>query len=240
MLTRAAPRVDAMTESQWLACADPVAMARFVRDSTESFRTRWLGLVGYPRFEVSQRKWRLLALAAAARAAGKHLQPAFVGFYLERIESSADDPLAARTLGSIRTVLEGMRDDATEGPGASAWAALCGAADEVPRGIEGVFTSAAACDLGGGEPAAQADLVRCVLGVPHARIRLDPTWRDANDAAALRVAEAIDRDRRFDDLPILADALDDAGADDALVAHCRAPGPHARGCWPVDLVLGRR
>jgi hypothetical protein len=44
----------------------------------------------------------------------------------------------------------------------------------------------------------------------------------------------------FDRLPILADALEEAGCDEpALLAHCRSDGPHVRGCWAVDLVLGK-
>lgn len=59
-------------------------------------------------------------------------------------------------------------------------------------------------------------------------------------STVLRLAEAIYADRAFDRLPILADALEDVGCDNAdLLAHCRRPGPHARGCWVVDLILGK-
>jgi hypothetical protein len=86
----------------------------------------------------------------------------------------------------------------------------------------------------------QADLVRCILGNPFRPTRLEPTWLDAHDGAARRVAQAIYDDHAFADLPVLADALEDAGCtDDAVLSHCRAPGPHARGCWVVDLVLGK-
>jgi len=41
-------------------------------------------------------------------------------------------------------------------------------------------------------------------------------------------------------MPILADALEDAGCTDAaILEHCRGPGPHVRGCWVVDLILGK-
>jgi hypothetical protein len=44
----------------------------------------------------------------------------------------------------------------------------------------------------------------------------------------------------FDHLPILADALEEVGCTDAdLLAHCRGDGPHARGCWVIDLLLGK-
>ena len=56
----------------------------------------------------------------------------------------------------------------------------------------------------------------------------------------VKIASAVYDDRAFDRLPILADALEDAGCDDAdILAHCRGPGPHVRGCWVVDLVLGK-
>jgi hypothetical protein len=45
----------------------------------------------------------------------------------------------------------------------------------------------------------------------------------------------------FADLPILADALEDAGCTEAAVlAHCRGGGEHVRGCWAVDLLTGRQ
>ena len=47
--------------------------------------------------------------------------------------------------------------------------------------------------------------------------------------------------RDFGAMPILADALQDAGCEDAAILdHCRdANGVHVRGCWVVDLVLGK-
>jgi hypothetical protein len=65
-------------------------------------------------------------------------------------------------------------------------------------------------------------------------------WLRWQDGTIRRVAQAIYEDNRFEDLPILADALEDAGCTDAeLLEHCRGEGPHARGCWVVDLLLGR-
>ena len=56
----------------------------------------------------------------------------------------------------------------------------------------------------------------------------------------VKVAQGIYYDRAFDRLPILADALEDAGCHDAaILEHCRQPGPHVRGCWVVDLLTGR-
>jgi hypothetical protein len=61
-----------------------------------------------------------------------------------------------------------------------------------------------------------------------------------NDGTVRRIAEAIYAERAFDRMPILADALLDAGCDnEELIAHCRSEGPHVRGCWVVDLILGK-
>ena len=58
--------------------------------------------------------------------------------------------------------------------------------------------------------------------------------------AVRRMAEGIYTGRAFDRLPILADALLDAGCDnEELIRHCRSDGPHVRGCWAVDLILGK-
>ena len=68
-------------------------------------------------------------------------------------------------------------------------------------------------------------------------VALDPAWRTE---AVVGLAIRIYADRAFDRLPVLADALEDAGCANAdVLGHCRGPGPHARGCWVVDLLLGK-
>jgi hypothetical protein len=61
-----------------------------------------------------------------------------------------------------------------------------------------------------------------------------------SDGTVRRIAEGIYQERAFHRLPILADALLDSGCDDEeWLQHCRSPGPHVRGCWVVDLLLGK-
>jgi hypothetical protein len=54
------------------------------------------------------------------------------------------------------------------------------------------------------------------------------------------LASAVYTERAFDRLPVLADALEEAGCVDAdILSHLRGAGPHALGCWCLDLLLGK-
>jgi hypothetical protein len=88
---------------------------------------------------------------------------------------------------------------------------------------------------------AKADFLRCIFGPLLFRpITIDPKWLTWNDGTVPNLAQAIYDERRFEDTPILADALMDAGChDEEILAHCRGPGPHVRGCWVVDLLLAK-
>jgi hypothetical protein len=83
----------------------------------------------------------------------------------------------------------------------------------------------------------QADLVRCIFGNPFRPVAFDPRWLTST---VIDLARAAYEGRAWERLPILADALMDAGCDDEQVlGHCHGPGPHARGCWVVDAILGK-
>jgi hypothetical protein len=80
-------------------------------------------------------------------------------------------------------------------------------------------------------------LIRDIFGNPFRPVAFDPRWRTAD---AVGLARGIYDERAFDRLPLLADALMDAGcADEQVLGHCRGDGPHVRGCQVVDLVLGK-
>jgi hypothetical protein len=152
----------------------------------------------------------------------------------ERVADGAADPSELPTIGG------GARHPAAV-PQAHAAAALAGstaAAERMtaagdashPLGAGDVY----AAELG--ERRAQARLLRDIFGNPFRPVVFDPRWRTADTVA---LATGIYEDRAFDRLPLLADALMDAGcADEQVLGHCRSEG-HTRGCFVVDLVLGK-
>jgi hypothetical protein len=88
------------------------------------------------------------------------------------------------------------------------------------------------------EEQAQSNLLRCIFGpLPFRSITLDRAWLTPTVTA---LAQGIYEERDFDRLPVLADALEQADCHHAdILAHCGGPGPHGRGCWVVDLILGK-
>ncbi|MBA4188406.1 MAG: hypothetical protein C0467_10415 [Planctomycetaceae bacterium] len=83
-----------------------------------------------------------------------------------------------------------------------------------------------------------ADLLRCVAGNPFRPVAFSPEWRSST---VVSLAQHIYESRDFSPMPILADSLQDAGCEnDDILTHCRdATATHVRGCWVVDLVLGK-
>ena len=91
--------------------------------------------------------------------------------------------------------------------------------------------------VGGQEARTQVGLLRCIFGNPFRPVAVDPAWRTTT---VVQLAQGVYNDRAFDWLAILADALEEAGCTNAdILGHLRGPGPHVRGCWVVDLVLGK-
>ena len=76
-----------------------------------------------------------------------------------------------------------------------------------------------------------------MIGNPFRPATFSPEW---HTDTAVSLSQQMCESRDFGAMPILADALQDAGCENAaILQHCRGPGPHVRGCWVVDLVLGK-
>jgi len=86
----------------------------------------------------------------------------------------------------------------------------------------------------------EAELLRHTLGNPFHFRAIDPSWLTWHRGTVQRLARSIYVERRFDEMPILADALEEAGCEQQqILDHCRQAGDHLRGCWLLDLLLGR-
>jgi|GEM_PF-5757293 len=81
------------------------------------------------------------------------------------------------------------------------------------------------------------DIIRDIFGNPFRPVAFSPEWRTST---VVSLARGMYDSRDFSAMPILADALQDAGCEQAeILDHCRGSGPHVRGCWVVDLALGK-
>jgi len=113
---------------------------------------------------------------------------------------------------------------------------------EVVMGVENVILQRSALtsldNARSAERGYQSRLLRDIFGqLPFRPVTCNRAWRTATVTS---LAQAIYEERAFDRMPIMADALEDAGCADAdVLGHCRGDGEHVRGCWVVDLVLGK-
>jgi hypothetical protein len=88
-----------------------------------------------------------------------------------------------------------------------------------------------------GEHRPHAELARDIFGNPFRPVAADAGWRAST---VIGLARQVYELGDFSPMPVLADALQDAGCDDGdVLNHCRGDGPHVRGCWVVDLVPGK-
>jgi hypothetical protein len=157
------------------------------------------------------------------------------------IESSRDEPTVYQ---GVRTVAYQAEKDAYDASGHDeddpAYRAACAASDLTDQNpwdtaeIIGSTTNGM-CQTSLGQT--NSDFLRDIFGNPFRPVTVSPSWQTANVVA---LAQAIYDERAFERMPILGDALEDAGCTSAeILAHCRGPGPHVRGCWVVDLLLGK-
>ena len=218
-----------MTEQEWLACPDPTPMLEFLRG------------------KASERKLRLFACAFGRAVRDSQHQPGpstvAVG------ERYADGLASDQELATERRKWACWPEE--RGPVApSAYDGAWEAVDSLTR-YERVWRhdpDSYSCIPADAVLRRLALLLRDIFGNPF---RPSPPLPAAilvwNDGTIRRLAEGIYEERQMPErtldtarLAVLADALEEAGCDNAeILSHCREPGPHVRGCWPLDLVLGK-
>lgn len=203
-----------MTEEEWLASTDPRPMLDFVRGRVSGRKLRLFACGCYRRVwnALSEKRDRQVIKLAELYADG-----VIGGWKLSRAELKARwGPIGSTP--TFRTI--NWSDEAGQVAGLAVGAVLA----IVP---------------GEGERAGQAALLRCICGVPQRpRPTVEPGWLAFNGGTVSTLARAIYQSHRFADLPILADALEDAGCDDQdILDHLRSSGTHTRGCWALDLLL---
>ncbi len=207
-----------MTEAEWLACTDPEPMFRFLRG------------------RANERKVRLFACGCCRYLWWGRLVDPRSRAVIQAGEQLADGLISVGQLHELRDGAERAVKRAGHGTrwrasraavfliGPFAWLA----AEEVVR-------MASEKQL-----RVQTDLLRDVFSNPFRPISLTPAWLTWHDSLLISMARQMYDNRDFRDMPVLADALEEAGCDNAdMLAHCRQPGPHVRGCWVVDLLLGK-
>lgn len=216
-----------MTRREWLACKDPTAMLRLLRE----------------RGLITERKARLFGAACCRRH--WDLLPGEGRTTVEAVERYADGLISRDELDAARrgftATLGGM-----SGPASFAGIAvsyLLAEARHNPAGYAADILpwAAQASENPAEEMAAWAGILRCIFGSPPFRgAEVKAGWLAFGDGVVANLARGIHEEWAFDRMPILADALEEAGVSDVeMLGHLRGPGPHVRGCWALDAVLGR-
>lgn len=230
-----------MTEAEWNACTDPQPMLEFLRATSSHRRLRLFGVA------CCWRVWHLLGDArsrsaieiaekyADSRAEASELQGAFSEAHGAYTES--DD--ATVTGFATQVAAHIVEESAWSGAASACEAAAHVRAYEMESPGVSPVASGVRTDLLQVETARQSILLRDIFGpLPFRPVTLDPSWLAWSNGTVPNLAQAIYDERAFDRLPILADALEDAGCHNAdVLGHCRGPRPHVRGCWVVDLLL---
>jgi hypothetical protein len=207
-------------------------------DTTENL---WLMLHNAEQQTGDQRKLSLFGVACCRRhwsALLPESQAVLMEFetLLDRLSrlSSADVCQARTSLSRRANAAVGLmrsHDPSLESLRLAAAKAVCYAVIGSAWGAHGYFL-----ELDPSEMPHQIHLLRDIFGNPFRPVSLNPAWRTET---VVSMGMAIYNNRTFSHLPIWADALEDAGCENReILQHCRHPGPHVRGCWPLDLLLG--
>jgi hypothetical protein len=219
-----------MTEAEWLACTDPQKMLEFLRGKASDRKLRLFAV------SCCRRIWHLFTEMPSRRA-------------VEEAERYADGAASREELEAAGRPLRyqpgiALHRQAPKNTSAAAlwagWTPLITWTDLHDAVGRSAGYAARAKGSGKGQRGAQAALLRDLVGpLPFRPVAVNPAWLTWNDGTVARLAKGIYEGHRFADLPILADALEEAGCTDAdILAHLRGPGPHVLGCWVLDAILG--
>jgi hypothetical protein len=231
-----------MTEAEWLTSTDTEAMLLYLRGKTSNRKLRLLGVA------CCHRIWQFLTDAQSRNAVD------LCELYADELTSKAALAAAQAEAAAVasrweRAPLSLGRNRALAAAQAARFAARptdkpSALAADIRKAVHCTWSAEAIGRIIQGFREVwvhRSCLIRCIFGNPFRPSPPLPTavltW---NDGTVRRIAVGIYEERAFDRLPILADALLDAGCDDEeLIAHCRSEGPHVHGCWAVDLILGK-
>jgi hypothetical protein len=239
-----------VNEQDWLSCADPGMMLEFLKEQDWLARADATNMLEFLRGKITSRRFRLFASCCCQRI--QHL-PKYE-LYRSAIEVSerfADGKATEQELESAR---QAIGHKWASSAGETLRAAILACHGELLYREHGQMTARDVADAAAraismrakklhrqseelAEKRAQACLLRDIFGNPFHPVIINPIWRTTN---VIGIAQTIYSERRFDDMPILGDALEDAGCDNKdILEHCRSGGEHVRGCWVVDLILGK-
>jgi hypothetical protein len=248
-----------MTETEWLACTDPQKMLEFLRGKASDRKLRlfavaccrsiWRSLKNpesRKAVEVAEQFADGLAtsqdMAGAAKKARELaglIGSAYFQLYQERYLSSdeaSEEEGNGQENQPERERVEWREGAAVQSASWAVWHKMT-----VFQATRGLRAAQQASPEPTREGAHQSTIIHDIFGNPFRPIALAPSWLAWSDGTVGKLAQGIYDERAFDRLPVLADALEEAGCADAdVLSHCRGPGPHVRGCWVVDLILGKQ
>ena len=225
-----------MTEAEWMTCTDTTPMLNFLKGKISDRKLRLFACACCRRVghlltdERSQNAVELAERYADGEATAEELTTAY---YQANVAFNANDPTDVSATRASHLASAIAYSAVLYGAGCTSLAT-----DAVADTVADISTNAVAYSVAKqGELAAQCNGLLDLIGNPFRSVTIDPSWFTPT---VLALANGIYQARAFDRMPILADALENAGCDnDDILAHCRQPIVHVRGCWVVDLILGK-
>jgi hypothetical protein len=227
-----------MTEQEWKTCTDPRPMLEFLAGKASDRKLRLFAVA------CCRRTWQLLTDEQSRHAVAVAERYADAQATEDELETASAAACAVWDAEMEQPSTDREKVDEQDGSFVRR-ASLAAYNVAVPLGWWGAAPAFVAPDEVAREVApnseteatAQCELLRDIFGNPFRPITVDPAWRTLK---VVNLAETIYDNRTFDRLPVLAAALEQAGCNHAeILGHCREPGPHVKGCWVVDLVLGK-